>query len=128
MDGGFTGTLLPVNPKYAIIHGQACFESVSALKTSVDLATIATAFHSVADIVSECVEKKIGGAVIISAGGKKVGEPGRELVAQASINFADDEDFLTLTEKAGCNIAAEILGMESSPLCARMRKLNIRKP
>ena len=79
VDGGFSGTLLPVNPKYKSIHGQECFESVSALETGVDLAIIATPIHSVADIVSECVEKKVGGAVIISAGGKEAGEQGREI-------------------------------------------------
>ncbi len=81
MNGGFPfpGIVLPVNPKYATLHGRACFESVSALETGVDLAVIATPIHSVADIVSECVEKKIGGAVIISAGGKEIGEPGQEI-------------------------------------------------
>jgi acetyltransferase len=79
VDGGFSGTVLPVNPKYQTMHGQACFESVSALETGVDLAVIATPIHSVPDIVGECVEKKVGGAVIISAGGKEVGEAGREI-------------------------------------------------
>ena len=79
IDGGFSGTVLPVNPKYKTMHGQACFESVSVLETGVDLAIIATPIHSVADIVGECVEKKVGGAVIISAGGKEVGEQGREI-------------------------------------------------
>ncbi len=79
MDGGFSGTLLPVNPKHKTIHGQTCFESISALETDVDLAIIATPIHSVADIVSECAEKKVGGAIIISAGGKEVGEQGREI-------------------------------------------------
>jgi acetyltransferase len=79
VDGGFSGTVLPVNPKYQTMHGQACFESVSALETGVDLAVIATPIHSVPDIVGECVEKKVGGAVIISAGGKEVGEQGREI-------------------------------------------------
>jgi acetyltransferase len=51
IDGGFSGTVLPVNPKYKTIHGQACFESVSVLETGVDLAVIATPMHSVADIV-----------------------------------------------------------------------------
>ena len=71
VDGGFAGTVLLVNPKYQTMHGQACFESVSVLKTGVDLAVIATPIHSVADIVGECVEKKVGGAVIISAGARK---------------------------------------------------------
>ncbi|MFC1895460.1 CoA-binding protein [Thermodesulfobacteriota bacterium] len=69
IDGGFSGTLLPVNSKYKTIHGHESFGSVSALETSVDLAIIATPIHSVVDIVSECVEEKVGGAVIISAGG-----------------------------------------------------------
>ena len=79
LGGGFTGTLLPVNPKHKTINGQACFESVSALEMGVDLAIIATPIQSVADIVSECVEKKIGGAIIISAGGKEIGVQGREI-------------------------------------------------
>ena len=79
VDGGFAGTVLPVNPKYQTIRGQACVESVSALETGVDLAIIATPMNSVADIVGKCVEKKMGGAVIISAGGKEVGEQGREI-------------------------------------------------
>ncbi|MEJ2643044.1 MAG: CoA-binding protein, partial [Desulfosarcinaceae bacterium] len=73
IDGGFSGTLLPVNPKHKTLHGQTCFESVSALETEVDLAIIATPIHSVAAIVSECAEKKVGGAIIISAGGKEIG-------------------------------------------------------
>ena len=71
IDGGFPGTLLPVNPKYKTMHGQACFESVSALETGVDLAIIATPIHSVVAIVSECVEKKVGGAIIISRGERR---------------------------------------------------------
>ncbi len=47
IDGGFPGMLLPVNPKYKAIHGHESFESVSALKTGVDLAVIATPIHSV---------------------------------------------------------------------------------
>ena len=71
--------MLPVNPKYKTIHGHECFRSISALETGADLAIIATPILSVVDIVSECVEKKMGGAVIISAGGKEVGEQGREI-------------------------------------------------
>ncbi len=79
IDGGFSGTMLPVNPKYKTLHGHESFGSVSALETVVDLTIIATPIHTVAHIVSECVEKKVGGAVIISAGGKEVGEQGREI-------------------------------------------------
>ena len=79
IDGRFPGTVLPVNPNHKTICGQTCFPSVSVLETGVDLAVIATPIHSVADIVAECVEKKVGGAVIISAGGKEVGAQGQEI-------------------------------------------------
>jgi acetyltransferase len=71
VDGGFSGTVLPVNPKYKTMHGQACFESVSVLETGVDLAVIATPIHSVPDIVGECVEKKVGGALSFRLGARR---------------------------------------------------------
>ena len=79
IDGRFSGTVLPVNPNYQNIHGHACYRSISALEKGVDLAIIATPMHGVPDIVGECVEKKVGGAVIISAGGREIGVPGREI-------------------------------------------------
>ena len=71
IDGRFSGTLLPVNPKHKTIHGYEWFGSVSALETGVDLAIIATPIPTVVDIVNECVEKKVGCAIIISAGARR---------------------------------------------------------
>ncbi|MGM0404453.1 MAG: CoA-binding protein, partial [Thermodesulfobacteriota bacterium] len=79
IEGGFQGSLLPVNPKYHTVHGMSAVGSISALESGVDLAVIATPIHTVPDIVRECVEKKIAGAIVISAGGKEVGEKGREI-------------------------------------------------
>jgi acetyltransferase len=79
IDGGFSGMLLPVNPNYHSVHGHKSCGSVSDLEQGVDLAIIATPMHTVVDIVRECVEKKVGGAVIISAGGKEAGAQGREI-------------------------------------------------
>jgi len=45
----------------------------------VEPAIIATPIQTVAGIVAECVENKVGGAIIISAGRKEVGEQGREI-------------------------------------------------
>jgi len=79
MAGGYSGTLLPVNAKYRTIHGHPAMGSVLDLEPGVDLAVIATPMHTVADIVQGCVEKGIGAAVIISAGGKEIGAPGRQI-------------------------------------------------
>jgi acetyltransferase len=57
-------------------------KSVSALETGVDLAVIATPIATVPDIVRQCVEKKVAGAIVISAGGKEVGEKGRAIEEQ----------------------------------------------
>jgi acetyltransferase len=82
IEGGFQGKLLPVNPNYDTVHGMSAVGSISALEEGVDLAVIATPIVSVPDIVQQCVEKKAAGAIVISAGGKKVGEKGREIEAQ----------------------------------------------
>jgi acetyltransferase len=79
IDSGFAGTVLPVNPKYKNIHGFVCYESVSHLEMNVDLAIIATPIQGIANIVKECVEKRIGAAVIISSGGKEAGKQGRDI-------------------------------------------------
>lgn len=77
MEGGFPGKLLPVNPKYETVHGIPAVASVSDLETGVDLVIVSTPIQTVPGIVQECVEKKIGGAIVISAGGKEIGEKGK---------------------------------------------------
>lgn len=79
INGNFPGQLLPVNPKYKTLHGLRSFKSVSDLETGIDLAVISTPIQTVPDIVEECVAKKIAGAIIISAGGKEIGEKGKDI-------------------------------------------------
>ena len=79
IEGGFQETLLPVNPKYKTVHGLDTVESIRDLEPGVDLAIIATPIHMVPDIVQECVENKVAGAIVISAGGKEVGEEGKRI-------------------------------------------------
>ncbi|SDU06055.1 bifunctional acetate--CoA ligase family protein/GNAT family N-acetyltransferase [Desulfobacula phenolica] len=77
--GGFSGSLLPVNPKHKTLHEHECVQSIRDLDTEVDLAIIATPIHSTIDIVHDCIEKKVRSAIIISAGGKEIGKQGREI-------------------------------------------------
>ncbi len=79
LDGGYAGTVLPVNPKYEKIHGRQAYRSVSDLDVGVDLAVIATPIQTVPGVVQECVNRKIGGGIVISAGGKEVGKTGIEI-------------------------------------------------
>lgn len=79
IEGGFAGRIVPVNPKYRTIHGLPSFGSVSDLETGIDLAIIVTPIMTVAEVVRECVDREVGGAIVISAGGKEVGERGSEI-------------------------------------------------
>lgn len=77
--GGFQGTLYPVNPNHSEIFGIPSVSSITEVEGPVDLAVIATPIATVPDVVEGCVEKDVPGAVIISAGGKETGPEGRKI-------------------------------------------------
>ncbi len=79
INGGFAGKVLPVNPNYESVHGIPAAGSISDLESGADLAVIATPIKTVHDIVKECVEKEVGGAIVISAGGREIGREGKEI-------------------------------------------------
>jgi len=79
IQGGFQGKVYPVNPRYRTIHDLKAYPSIVNTDSPVDLAIIATPIATVPSIVQECVSKNVGGAIIISAGGKEVGPQGEEI-------------------------------------------------
>jgi acetyltransferase len=79
MQGGFEGTVVPVNPNYSKILGLEAYSAISEMAQPVDLAVIATPISSVSAIVKECVDVGVGGAIVISAGGRETGLLGRKL-------------------------------------------------
>ena len=79
VEGGYEGKILPVNPKYSEIRGMRAFKSVSEAEMKIDVAVIATPMATVNDIVKECVRAGVGSAVIISAGGREIGEAGLKI-------------------------------------------------
>jgi acetyltransferase len=85
IEGGFSGKLLPVNPNYETVHGLSSFGSVSEIEAGVDLAVVAVPIRAVAGIAQECAAKNMAGAVVISAGGKEVGEVGRQIEEQIRV-------------------------------------------
>jgi acetyltransferase len=79
VEGGYDGKILPVNPNYSEVRGIRAFQSLSEAETNIDVAVIATPMATVTGIVKECVKAGVGSAVIISAGGKEIGEEGRKI-------------------------------------------------
>jgi acetyltransferase len=75
----FDGFVYPINPKRSSVLGLEAFPSVQAVPTPVDLAVIATPAVMVPQVVKECAEAGVKGAVIISAGFKECGAEGKKL-------------------------------------------------
>ena len=81
IDRGFPGDIYPINPRHNIMWKRSAYPSLKDLNIAVDLAVVATPIASVPQIVRDCVALKVGGLVIISAGGKEIGEEGKKLEA-----------------------------------------------
>ncbi|CAA9498531.1 MAG: Acetyl-CoA synthetase (ADP-forming) alpha and beta chains, putative [uncultured Rubrobacteraceae bacterium] len=75
----FGGTVFPVNSRRPNVLGIKAYPSVSEVPQKVDLAVIVAPATAVPDIISECVEAGVEGAIIISAGFRETGPEGIEL-------------------------------------------------
>ncbi len=78
---GFPGAIYPVNRKYEEIQGLPAYPLVTDIKELIDLAIIAIPIKDVASAMRECGQAGIKAAIIISAGGKETGAPGKEIEA-----------------------------------------------
>ena len=76
---GFTGTILPVNPKYETLLGLPCFAHVFDLPPGVDLAAIALPARAVPEAVRAVGAAGIPFAVIFASGFSETGEEGARL-------------------------------------------------
>ena len=73
---GFPGPIYPINPKHEEILGLKAYPCIAAVGSPIDLAVIAVPIRGVPAVMKECGEAGVKGAIIISAGGKEVGEEG----------------------------------------------------
>ncbi|MFO0952655.1 MAG: bifunctional acetate--CoA ligase family protein/GNAT family N-acetyltransferase [Isosphaeraceae bacterium] len=75
----FGGTVFPVNPKRPNVLGIKSYPSVREVPEPVDLAVVVTPAPAVPDVIGECVDMGVRGAIVISAGFKETGPAGAEL-------------------------------------------------
>ncbi len=78
----FGGTVFPVNPKRASVLGIKAYPSIAEVPAQVDLAVIVTPAAAVPEVVRQCLDAGIKGAIIISAGFKEAGPAGAEMERQ----------------------------------------------
>ncbi len=77
--GGYQGTLYPVNPKAKSILSVKCYNTITNIPDTVDLAMIILPPRIAFNAVKECIAKGVKGVVIVSAGFKEVGGEGLEI-------------------------------------------------
>ena len=75
----YHGLLYPVSLKRDTILGVPAFPKIGAVPDHVDLAIIATPAATVPEVVQECAEAGVTGAIIVSAGFKECGSFGAKL-------------------------------------------------
>src|SRR5262245_32801291 len=75
----YAGRLYPVNPRHRDIGGVRCYPSVGALPECPDLALIAVNAKSVPGVVSECADRGVPYALIVTSGFAESGAEGEKL-------------------------------------------------
>ncbi|WP_324662905.1 acetate--CoA ligase family protein [Haloarcula sediminis] len=77
--GGYEGEIYPVNPSTDEIRGLDVYPTVSSIPGRVDLALIVTPAPVVPQILEDCADTDIAGAVVVAVGFSEAGADGRKL-------------------------------------------------
>jgi len=78
----FGGAVHPVNPRRPSVLGVKAYPAIGEVPGPVDLAVVVTPSPTVPDIVRQCADAGVAGALIISAGFRETGPAGAELEAR----------------------------------------------
>ena len=87
IDGGYDGTILPVNPHLEEVHGLKAYRAITDAPPFTDLAIVAVPIAMTPEVVRQCVRAGTRGVIIIAAGGRELGEEGRLVEEQISGAF-----------------------------------------
>ncbi|UCE59237.1 MAG: bifunctional acetate--CoA ligase family protein/GNAT family N-acetyltransferase [Phycisphaerales bacterium] len=68
LKSGFTGPIMPVNPKYEAVCGVLTYPEVSSLPVTPDMAVVCTSPATVPGLIHQLGERGTRGAVVITAG------------------------------------------------------------
>jgi acyl-CoA synthetase (NDP forming) len=77
--GGFPGSIIPVNPKGTAIAGLPVFSSLRTVPGPVDLVIIAVPSDLVLSVIDDCAAKRVPAVVLITAGFAETGGSGISL-------------------------------------------------
>ena len=75
----FRGQVYPINPKEDTVHGIRAYRSILDVPEPIDLAVIVVNAAQAVEAFRQCVTKRVGGAVIITAGFTEIGPEGARM-------------------------------------------------
>jgi acetyltransferase len=81
-ESGYKGTVHLVNPRHESLEGARCYASVADLPGTVDLAVLLTRASVTPDVLEQCGQKGVRGAIVAAAGFREGGEEGAALERQ----------------------------------------------
>ena len=80
----------PVNPRGGILNRETLYQSIENIEEDIDMAVIAVRAEYVPKVVEQCIQKRVGGAVIISGG---FAEAGNLNLQQRVVDIAKEASF-----------------------------------
>jgi acetyl coenzyme A synthetase (ADP forming)-like protein len=78
VEGGFQGSVVPINPKADEVLGLPCAPSVDQVVGAVELAVVCIPAPFVLEAIEQCAQKDVHAVIIITAGFKESGPEGAE--------------------------------------------------
>lgn len=79
VNGGFSGTIYPINPSESTIQGLRAYQTIADVPEVPDLAVIVVPPQAVPSVIGECVAKGVQAGIVITAGFAEVGSGGESL-------------------------------------------------
>ena len=76
IEGGFQGSLYPINPRPGDILGLPSYASLDDIEGEIDLAVIVIPSKGVLDVLEACGQLGVGSSIVISAGFRETGHEG----------------------------------------------------
>ncbi|MBI3326435.1 MAG: acetate--CoA ligase family protein [Nitrospinae bacterium] len=74
INGGYEGQLYPIHPRADDIVGRPCYRNVKDIPGPVDIAIFCIPARFVAQVMEECGDKGVRGAILIPSGFAEIGE------------------------------------------------------
>ncbi|EGQ43924.1 MAG: CoA binding domain protein [Candidatus Nanosalina sp. J07AB43] len=117
LEYGFEGTLYPVNPNRDRAFDRKCYDEVSDLPESPDLAIVSIPREYVVETVKQAAEQGIDAVLVITAGFSESDDRGKEL--EKELQTVAEENGIALSGPNTIGFANASDSVTASAICSR---------